>query len=97
MGRGRGPARRVPGGGGVGGGPVTPARTQRRRAPVRQHDSACREEIEGGARVGRSGEKERKMGRANGIVKFFIYSNNFQTSSNYFDQKVDVSSSKNFK
>jgi hypothetical protein len=49
MGRGRGPARRVPGGGGVGGGPVTPARAQRRRAPVRQHDSACREETEEGA------------------------------------------------
>jgi hypothetical protein len=32
-----------------------------------------------------------------GIVKILIYSNNFQTSSNCFDQKLDLSSSKNFK
>jgi hypothetical protein len=30
-------------------------------------------------------------------VEFFIYSNNFQISSNCFDQKVDLSSAKNFK
>jgi hypothetical protein len=30
-------------------------------------------------------------------VEFFIYSNNFQTSLNCFDQKVDLPSPKNFK
>jgi hypothetical protein len=30
-------------------------------------------------------------------IDFFIYSNNFQMSSNCFDPKVDIPSSKNFK
>jgi hypothetical protein len=46
--------------------------------------------------LGRSGEKENGLGRR-GILNFFIYSNNFQTSLNYFDPKVDLPSSKNFK
>jgi hypothetical protein len=76
---------------------VTPVGAQRRRAPVGQHDSACREETKEGHAWAGPGKKKGKWARPNGIVKFFIYSNNFQMSSNYFDQKVDVSSSKNFK
>jgi hypothetical protein len=48
-----------------------------------------------GARVPAQ-EKEKRYG-PKGIVKFFIYSNNFQTSLNCFDQKVDLPSSKNLK
>jgi hypothetical protein len=52
------------------------------------------------------GEEQGRVGRPRGrrsgsgpeeIVKFSIYSNKFQTSSNFFDQKVDLPSSKNFK
>jgi hypothetical protein len=50
---------------------------------------------ERGAR-GPEKEKEKRAG-PKGIVKIWIYSNNFQTSSNCFEQKVDLPSSKNFK
>jgi hypothetical protein len=45
--------------------------------------------------MGRLGEK--RNGRAEETMESLIYSNNFQMSSNCFDQKVDLSSSKNFK
>jgi hypothetical protein len=48
-----------------------------------------------GAR-GPAQEKEKRAG-PKGIVKILIYSNNLQTSSNCFDQKVDLPSSRNFK
>jgi hypothetical protein len=41
-------------------------------------------------------EKEKGVG-PKGIVKILVYSNNFQMSSNCFDQKVDLQNSKNFK
>jgi hypothetical protein len=37
------------------------------------------------------------MDRAHDTVESLIYSNNFQMSSNCFDQKVDLPSSKKFK
>jgi hypothetical protein len=46
--------------------------------------------------LGRPGEKENRLGRR-GIVKCFIYSNNFQICLNCFDPKVDLPSSKYFK
>jgi hypothetical protein len=39
----------------------------------------------------------REMDRAHDTVESLIYSNNFQMSSNCFDQKVDLPSSKKFK
>jgi hypothetical protein len=46
--------------------------------------------------VGRAG-KEEAWAEPEGTRTFLIYSNEFQTSSNCFDQKVDLPSSKNFK
>jgi hypothetical protein len=96
MGRGRGPARRVPGGGG--GERSGDTGTSAAEAGTGQ---AMRQCVQGGNRGGRAwagpGKKKGKWAGPNGIVNFFIYSNNFQTSLNCFDQKVDVSSSKNFK
>jgi hypothetical protein len=37
------------------------------------------------------------VGRAQRNSNFFIYSDNFQMSSNCFDKKVDLPSSKSFK
>jgi hypothetical protein len=60
--------------------------------------SETEREREGGKQgcVGQPREKE-KWSEPKGIINFFIYSNNFQSSSKYFDQKVDLPSSKNFK
>jgi hypothetical protein len=51
--------------------------------------------MRGVERVGRPGKKE-AWAELEGIVTFFIYSNEFQTNSNCFDQKVDLPSSKKF-
>jgi hypothetical protein len=53
-------------------------------------------ERRGTGRVGRAG-KEEAWAEPEGTRTFLIYSNEFQTSSNCFDQKVDLPSSKNFK
>jgi hypothetical protein len=48
--------------------------------------------------VGQSGGKKNvRWAGPNRIVKISIYSNNFQMSSNCFDQKLDLPSSKNIK
>jgi hypothetical protein len=56
---------------------------------------------EGGRREARGhvGRSRKKMGWAKPgrTGKFVIYSNEFQTSSKCFDQKVDLPSFKNFK
>jgi hypothetical protein len=77
---------------------------RQRQAPVGQRVSreeggvwlggAHLEEREGAR--GPAQEKEKQAG-PKGIMNFLIYSNNFQMSSNFFDQKVDPLNSKNFK
>jgi hypothetical protein len=41
--------------------------------------------------------RKKKCAEPAGTGEFFIYSNKIQTSSNYFDQKVDLPNSKNSK
>jgi hypothetical protein len=67
------------------GGPVTLARAWQRWAPIGRRCSACGEETEEGRTWVGPGEKERKWVAPNRTVKFSIYSNNFQMSSNCFD------------
>jgi hypothetical protein len=86
-----------------GGGPVWGGAGPRwRNRGVREHGRG--EVLSGGAHLeererrahGSAQEKEKRAG-PKGIVIFLIYSNNFQTSLNCFDQKVDLPNSKNFK
>jgi hypothetical protein len=60
---------------------------------------AARERERGRGKHGAHGpaQEKEKRGGPKGIVKILIYSNNFQMRSNYFDQKVDLPSSKNLK
>jgi hypothetical protein len=100
----------VPGGGARGGvRAVGNGRARRKQAPIVRHMSrggggpirwAPPGREEGG--VGRAWKTwasrgEGKWARPEETVKVSIYSNNFQTSSNYFDQKMDLPSSKYFK